>query len=89
MAAASPFQDWSAAIKAGNLETGIGGSVLGSTPLWDRIMDFFSSSRAGNIPRNLGLTGIGSGFTSALKWGVVGLIALAAIVVIPRLLPRN
>jgi hypothetical protein len=84
MAAASPFKDWSAAIKAGNLETGVGGRDLGPTRFgenWPVVGDLFKSL-------NTTIEGASVGAASAGKWIVVGLVAVAAIVVIPRLIPR-
>jgi hypothetical protein len=37
---------------------------------------------------NVALEGAGAGAASAGKWIVVGIVAVAALVVIPRLIPR-
>jgi hypothetical protein len=76
--------DWSAAIKAGNLETGVLGRDLGPNRAGEDL------PFVGGLVRkvNIALEGMGAGAASAGKWIVVGLVAVAALVVIPRLIPR-
>ena len=78
------WPDWSKVIKAGNIETGVKGRDLGPTRFGENLPFVGGLFKSFNTT----IEGAGAGAVSAGKWIVVALVAVAALVVIPRLIPR-